>query len=101
MSLKWFLHEVLKLPRERGLRSPSVSRGKVLNIVTERVIIGKLNSCQLRIMARSWFGVLFKHGFLDRLVCLLVGTIITPSLSFRSLKQKRTFFRSEASLCFA
>ena len=40
MSLKWYLHEVLKLPRERGLRSPSVSRGKVLNIVMERVIIG-------------------------------------------------------------
>ena len=40
MPLKWYLHEVLKLPRDRGLRSPSVSRGKVLNIVMERVIIG-------------------------------------------------------------
>ena len=27
MPLKWYLHEVLKLPRERGLRSPTVSRG--------------------------------------------------------------------------
>ena len=27
MQLKWYLHEVLKLPRERGLRSPTVSTG--------------------------------------------------------------------------
>ena len=27
MQLKWYLHAVLKLPRERGLRSPTVSRG--------------------------------------------------------------------------
>ncbi|XP_067057901.1 E3 ubiquitin-protein ligase rnf213-alpha-like isoform X3 [Acropora muricata] len=26
MSLKWYLHEVLKLPRERGLRSPSAEQ---------------------------------------------------------------------------
>ena len=32
MQLKWYLHGVLKLPRERGLRSPTVSRGSKLSM---------------------------------------------------------------------
>ena len=32
MQLKWYLHAVLKLPRERGLRSPTVSRGSKLSM---------------------------------------------------------------------
>ena len=27
-TLKWYLHEVLKLPRERGLKSPTVSEAQ-------------------------------------------------------------------------
>ena len=32
MQLKWYLHGVLKLPRERGVRSPTVSRGRKLSM---------------------------------------------------------------------
>ena len=73
MPLKWYLHEVLKLPRERGLRSPTVSRGGVGGIERSDETWNRwhiFNSegmrteqCLLRIVARSWFRVLFKPGF--------------------------------------
>ena len=39
MQLKWYLHGVLKLPSERGLRSPTVSRGSKLSMVTKHIHI--------------------------------------------------------------
>ena len=39
MQLKWYLHGVLKLPRERGLRSPTVSRGSKLSMGTKHILV--------------------------------------------------------------
>ena len=39
MELKWYLHGVLKLPRERGLRSPTVSRGSKLSMGTKHILV--------------------------------------------------------------
>ena len=50
MQLKWYLHGVLKLPRERGLRSPTVSRGSKLSMGPKHI---HLITCGLEIRKKK------------------------------------------------